>query len=156
MEYVFDGILAALLALFIVRGLLRGLIKEIAGFIGLLLGFFVSARYYPLVAPHLSGFIDDKSMLNIVSYILVFMAVLVAVKIFSVGVEKFMSVTSIGWLNHLLGGGVGVLKGALICAIAITLVTHFVPDAPFLKTSVIAPYFDDIIAWGKKMLPPLL
>ena len=48
MANAFDIVLAVLLLLFVVRGLVRGLIKELAGFIGLLLGFFTAARYYPL------------------------------------------------------------------------------------------------------------
>ena len=72
MANAFDIVLAVLLLLFVVRGLVRGLIKELAGFIGLLLGFFTAARYYPLLAPYAAKVLDDKTSINVLSYILVF------------------------------------------------------------------------------------
>lgn len=156
MANAFDIILAVLLLLFTVRGLVRGLIKELAGFIGLLLGFFTAARYYPLVIPYIAKVLDDTTAINVLSYIAVFMAVLLVVKIFSVGIEKFMSVTSIGWLNHLLGGGIGAAKGTLLCIVTVTLVTYLIGDEPTLKNSLLAPHFDEIATWGRKFLPPLL
>lgn len=156
MANAFDVVLAVLFGLFVVRGLLRGLIKELAGFIGLLLGFFVSARYYPLISPYVGKVIDDGTATTAIAYLLVFAGVLVVVRLFALGVEKFMSVTSIGWLNHLLGGGVGVAKGTLLCVVAVTLVTYLIGDEPMLKGSLLAPHFDEIAMWGKKFLPPLL
>ena len=156
MANAFDIVLAVLLLLFVVRGLVRGLIKELAGFIGLLLGFFTAARYYPFLAPYAAKVLDDTTSINVLSYILVFMGVLIVVKLFAIAIEKFMSVTSIGWLNHLLGGGIGAAKGTLLCIVAVTLVTYLIGDEPTLKESLLAPHFDEIAAWGKKFLPPLL
>ena len=155
MANVFDIILAVLLGLFIIRGALRGLVKEIAGLIGLLLGFFSSARYYHLVTPYVGKYVEDGTATNILGYIVIFMGVSLVVKLFAVAVEKFMTVTSMGWLNHLLGGGVGAVKGILLCAVAITLVAYLFADDQILKASMLAPYIDQIVDWGRKLLPPL-
>ena len=154
-KYLLDGALALILFLFVVRGLLRGLVKELAGLVGVLLGCFVAARFYPLALPYITPHVGDPLYQTLLAYGGIFAGVLVVVAIFAFSLEKFMELTFTAWLNHLLGGVSGAAKGVLLCAIVLTLFQHFLPDSPFLKQSMLLPYINEIVAVVKKLMPPL-
>ena len=57
------------------------------------------------------------------------------------------------WINHLAGAAVGGLKGFLICAVMVTLLTYFINDADFIKKSrMIQPIKETIVVF-KQFLP---
>lgn len=152
---VLDIIFSALLLLFLIRGLLRGFIKEIAGLVGVVLGLFVATRYYPKLIPYFKPFVADASLQVAISYAVILLGVIIAVAIMAIAVQKFMSVTFTAWLDHLLGGVAGLAKGGLICSVALTLLDHFAKDSPFIKKSFLAGYIDQITAFAKALLPVL-
>ena len=153
---VLDIGLGILILLFLVRGLLRGLVQEVAGFLGLFLGLFVAGKYYTQLSPQFSGIISSPKMAAGVSYALIFIAVLIVVALAATVIRRFMSLTFTAWIDNLLGGFVGAAKGLFVCAIGLAIMQRFVPDSPFLKHSVIAPYIDGLIVFARSLLPAFL
>ncbi len=151
-----DGGFALILVLFVVRGLLRGMINEVAGLVGIFLGFFVAERYYPKALPHVQGFITETSWATIVAYLVVFAATLVVVAIIAIAIRKFMSLTFTAWLDHVGGGIVGGAKGLLICSLALALLEMFQPNSPFLKNSILAQHVSSITSIIREYLPKIL
>ncbi len=144
------------LVLFLVRGLLRGMVQELAGLIGLFAGFFLAGRFYMQLAPHLNSLVGDRDWAAGLAYGLIFLGTLVAVAICAALLRKFMSFTFTSWLDHLLGGVVGGGKGVLLCAIALAVMNRFVPDSPFLKNSLLAPHIDAITVFARSLVPAFL
>lgn len=153
---VLDIGLGILILLFLVRGLLRGLVQEIAGFLGLFLGLFVAGRYYTQLAPQFSGIINSPKMAAGISYALIFIAVLIVVALGATVVRRFMDLTFTAWIDNILGGIIGAVKGVFVCAIGLAIMQRFVPDSPFLKHSVLAPYIDSLIVFARSLLPAFL
>ena len=56
----------------LVRGLFRGIIKEVSSVFGVLVGFYGAYTYYPLLAQWFSKIIADKSYLYIISFLTAF------------------------------------------------------------------------------------
>ncbi len=142
--------------LFVVRGLLNGLLREVAGLAGVLLGFFLAGRWYKILEPKLTGLISDPHTAGMVAYGIIFFAVLLVVVIVASLLRRGMQVTFTAWLDHLLGGVVGAAKGLVLCAIALALMHKFIPQSELLKTSMLAPYVDKAVALARSLLPAFI
>lgn len=153
---VLDIGLGILILLFLVRGLLRGLINEVAGFIGLFVGFILAGRYYPQLLPQFSGVIESPRLAAVLSYAIIFVAVLIVVALCAVIVKRLMLLTLAPWLDNLLGGLVGTAKGLFIASIVLALLIRFVPDSPFLKNSLLAGHLDGLVTFSRSLLPAFL
>lgn len=107
-------------------GLVKGLVKQVASLAGLVCGLLVGRAFYMPVG----GFFVKIFKLSVeASHITAFILILILVPlIFSlVGwlLSKLLSAISLGWINRLLGGLVGVLKFALLAGVIITGIEIF-------------------------------
>ena len=153
---ILDIGLCLLALLFLVRGLLRGLIKEVAGFIGILLGLFLAGRFYPQLVPQFSGVVESAKLAAGLSYAALFAATLIVVALCAAIVRRFVIFAFPPWLDNLLGATVGMLQGLFVCAIALALIQRFAPDSPFLKGSVLNVYFETIVTFVRSLTPAFL
>ena len=71
-----DGVLIVILGYCLIRGIFRGLIKEVSAIIGVLGGYYAAYTFYPSVARLLSQWISNSGYLNIISFLLIFLTVL--------------------------------------------------------------------------------
>ena len=145
-----------LILLFVVRGLLQGLIQEVAGLIGIFLGFVIAGRLYQQLIPQFAGIIDNPKWAAWISYGILFIATLIVIALIARLLKNFLSFTFTAWLDNLLGGIVGFAKGIFLSAVGLALLQFFVPDSPFLKKSVMVPYLDSIIAFARSLLPAFI
>ena len=123
---IIDIIISALLVVGLIMGLVKGLVKQVASLSGLVCGLLVGRAFYMPVG----GFFVKIFKLSVeASHITAFILILILVPlIFSlVGwlLSKLLSAISLGWVNRLLGGIVGVLKFALLAGIIITGIEFF-------------------------------
>lgn len=153
---VLDIGLGILILLFFVRGMLRGLINEVAGFVGILLGLFLAGRFYPQLVPQLSNMIASPKTAAGVSYAIIFIATLIVVALCATIVRRFMTLTFTTWLDSLLGAAVGTAKGIFICAIVLALMHRFAPDSPFFDNSVLAEHIHTLAVFARSLLPVFL
>lgn len=151
-----DAGLALVLVLFFVRGLLRGMIRELAGLVGVVLGIFCAGKFYQALTPHIKTFISSTDWSGIVAWISIFAAVLVLVTIVAVLLRKFMNLTFTAWLDHVLGAATGAAKGVLLCAIGLAVLERLVPEPLFLKSSILAGYIEQLTAVVRAHLPAFL
>lgn len=123
---IIDIIISTLLVVGLLMGLVKGLVKQVASFAGLVCGLLVGRAFYMPVG----GFFVKIFKLSVeASHITAFVLILILVPLlFSlVGwlLSKLLSAISLGWINRLLGGLVGVLKFALLAGIIITGIEIF-------------------------------
>lgn len=62
--------------------------------------------------------------------------VMFVISMISRALHSFLKMAYADWINHLAGAAVGGLKGFLICAVMVTLLTYFINDADFIKNPV--------------------
>ena len=148
--------LSVLTLLFLVRGLLRGLVREIAGLFGIFLGMFLAGRFYELLQPQFSGIIENTKWTAGLSYAVIFALTQVAVAICVAIILRFLAMTFMTWLDSLGGAAVGFLKGVFVCAVVVALMRRFVPDSPILTEATLPGYIDPVIALARSLLPAFL
>jgi len=137
----FDILIIVILSYSLIRGLFRGLVKEISSLIGVLGGFYAAYTYYKYLASLLSGLIQDTSYLNILSFLIIFCGVLIVVSMLGVIIKYLMNIAFLGWVDRVCGVLFGFAKGILIVSVLFISLTAFLPKgSTFLKKSVLAPH----------------
>ena len=136
----FDILMITILAYGLIRGIFRGLVKEIASIVGVLGGFYAAYTYYPHVARLLSPWITNPSYLNILSYLMIFTLVVLVVAILAVIIKYLLNIAYLGWVDRVCGALFGVLKGGLVVCVLFIVLTAFLPKgSPFIKNSTLSP-----------------
>lgn len=136
-----DYVLAGIVIFFLVRGIFRGLIRELSSIVGVLGGVYAAYTYYPQVAGLLARWITNTGYLNIISFLILFATVCLAVSIACVILKYLMNITFLGWIDRIGGGIFAAAKGVLITAVLILVLTAFLPkNANTLRRSMIARY----------------
>ncbi|MDD2603207.1 MAG: CvpA family protein [Desulfobacterales bacterium] len=150
----FDIFVLIIVGYALIRGIFRGLIKEMAAIIGVAAGFWGAYTYYPLLADFLSPWIDNPGHLKIVSFLVIFCVVLLVVSIVGVVIKYLLRVAFLGWLDRICGGLFGLLKAVLITAVVLMALTAFLPkNAPLVRDSLAAPYITAISATLARITP---
>jgi membrane protein required for colicin V production len=138
---ILDILIAVIVGFCLIRGIFRGIIKELTSIVGVFVGFFVAFSYYPIVAHLLSRFIVNKSFLNIVSFFLAFTVLYLAVGLVGIILKRVFKAVTLGWADHVLGATFGLVKAVLIVSVLLVPLTTFLPQkSPVIRDSFLAPY----------------
>jgi membrane protein required for colicin V production len=137
----FDIIVIVILGYCLIRGVFRGLIKELSSIIGVLGGFYAAFTYYALVAKPLSKWITNTGYLNILSFLILFCGVFIIISILGVIINYLLKIAFLSWLDRILGSVFGAMKGVLIVSVLFIALTAFLPKGtPVIKDSLLSPY----------------
>jgi len=137
----FDILILVILGYSLIRGLFRGLVKEISSIIGVFGGFYAAFTYYMLLAGLLAGLIQDVSYLNILSFLIIFCSVLIVVSVLGVIIKYLLNIAFLGWFDRVGGVIFGFAKAILIVSVLFISLTAFLPKgSAFIKNSVLAPH----------------
>lgn len=138
---LFDIVCMVIVGYCLIRGVFRGLVKEVSAIVGVIGGFYGAYTYYPNVATFLGRWISNPAYLNIVSFMAIFCMVLIVVNVLGIIIKYLINVVFFGWLDRLGGAGFGVIKGALIVSILFIVLTTFLPRGdPLIKDSTLSPH----------------
>jgi len=149
----FDILIIVILGYSLVRGLFRGLVKELSSIVGVLGGFYAAYTYYNVLAGLLSRLIHDISYLNILSFLIIFCGVLIIVGVWGVIIKYLLNIAFLGWIDRIGGVVFGVLKGILIVSILFITLTAFLPKGTaFIKNSELAPH----VSWISEKLAEVI
>ena len=141
---------------FIFAGLASGFIREIIGLIGLFLGLILAAQYYIVLAGVFSPVLEVDIARIAAFAVIAFGVTLIAHWIASL-LHKAVSLLFLGWIDHLLGGAFGIVKGVIIFAVLIAIITKF--PLPLMgaeigaRESLLAPYFSAYVPAISVLLP---
>ncbi len=136
----FDILIVTILAFGLIRGIFRGLIRELSSIVGVLGGFYAAYTYYPHLANLMSAWISNPAYLNISSYLVIFSIVVMVVGVLAVVVKYLLNIAFLGWVDRICGGLFGVLKGGLVICVIFIVLTAFLPKgAPLIKNATLSP-----------------
>jgi membrane protein required for colicin V production len=147
-----DISLVVILGYFVLRGLFRGVVKEVVAVLGLFVAFWVASVNWELAEMHLKPIFDMPGQRGISSFIIIFAVVYFFTSLISVFVDKIVKLTISPVISGLLGSVVGVIKGVLVCGILMSGAQVFLkPNEPFFTTSQLWPHLqpvtDQALAW---------
>lgn len=125
MNYI-DIIIAAIVVIFGIIGLRKGLIREAATLVGLFLGLWVAFHFSDFTADKLQHLWEiDPKYLNLIAFIVTFIVVTLLVKLLGNLVAKLVKAINLGFFDRIGGFVLGAAKGVLICSLVIMLLNVF-------------------------------
>jgi len=149
-----DIVISVILGFCLIRGAFRGLIKELSSIVGVLGGFYAAYTYYKYLAGPLSGWISNTAYLNILSFFIIFCGVFIGISILGIVIKYILNSASLGWIDRACGTVFGGVKGILITAILLLVLTTFLPrNAPAIKNAVLAPHVMRVSEQMAKAIP---
>jgi len=149
-----DIVIATVLGFCLIRGVFRGLIKEVSSIIGVFGGFHTAYTYYPLLADPLSRWIANAAYLNILSFSIIFCGVFFGISILGIVIRYIFNAASLGWVDRICGAGFGGIKGILIVSVLLLVLTTFLPrNASIIKDSLLSPHVTMVSAKLAKVVP---
>jgi len=128
----FDIIAGAILLLFLILGLKNGLVIELASLLGIVLAIILASRYSGSLAGWLQGLVTHE-VAPAVAFVLLFVVVLLLVHLVARLIDKMLESMALNWVNRILGGAFGVLKGAFLISTVL-----FLLEAAGIADNVIA------------------
>ncbi len=134
-----DIILIIVAALFLVRGFLRGFVKEVFSLASIGLAYFLATRYNNLLEPHLKLYITNETTIWALSTVIIFIGVLVVCWIIAKLIREFLELALLGWLDRTAGAVFGAAEGVLIALLCLLLLQNYFPNASFMQESTLAP-----------------
>jgi len=135
-----DMIILATMAFLILKGLLRGFIREIASLAGVIAGIFLANYFQPQMTKYLDDSLPSIDILPLISFVLILLLVMIASNILG-WVLKFMFwKTMTGRSGRILGGILAAIKGVILIYLVIILLFFFLPaKTPLIANSKLAP-----------------
>ncbi len=149
-----DYCILGLVGLSALIGLSRGLVREMFSLALWAVAGWVALHYNHDLAIHLEKAIPLPSARMTVSFLLIFIGVLLAGGIFGSLLGKLVSSTGLDGTDRLAGLLFGVARGGLIVAMLVMLagVTPL-PQDPWWKQSKLIPPFQAMAEWLKGQIP---
>jgi len=120
---VIDIILLVILVTAAVNGFVKGFFIELASIASLILGIWAAVEFSGFVRHWLSGYFNwSDDAMRIVSFILIFVFVVIVVHLIATLTEKFVAAIALGIFSRLAGAVLGVLKAAFILSILMIVI----------------------------------
>ncbi len=141
-----DIVLAAILLASGVSGFRRGLTRQIIGLVAGIAALVLGIWFYGTAGSYLLPYVSSRTVANAGGFAVVFCGVLLLGAVVSYLTGRFLAVTGLSVVDHLLGAGFGLLRGLLFAVAIVMGAMAFAhgdqaPDA--IVKSRIAPYVVD-------------
>jgi len=108
----------AIVLLFFLLGLKRGLVREVISLAAWLVAFFLAGRLAQWLGPHLPG-MTEGGLRDAVAMGLAFIAILLAAMLLSMVLKGLVKVVGLSLEDRLLGGVFGLLRGGVVLVLLV-------------------------------------
>lgn len=132
---MFDIVAIVVVALFFLRGMWKGLVRQVVGFLGVIVGYMLAMRFSgPIAIKYFSGFTPATG--HIIGFLIVFVVCIMAASLIASLIARLITVTGLGALNRIGGAILGGAKGCFIVAVVTMILIAFSgPEGSVLKGS---------------------
>lgn len=133
-----DVILILILIVTSFLGIIKGLVKQLFGLLAVIIGLILALGFYSQVSWLYRRLISNEVLSHFLGFITIFLAVLCIGWLSSRTLSKLIK-GPLKLLNKVLGGGLGLLKGILVCGVVVFALLVFPISKKALKESQLSP-----------------
>ena len=120
MNYI-DIAVLVIIGASVLLGLYWGLIRQVLSLVGMFAGVVLAGRYGSDVAAWLSSVINNQPLSEALGFILVLIVVSSLASLLATLIHRFAGLLFLGWLDHLAGGVLGLIQGALAASVLLVV-----------------------------------
>ena len=140
-----DLVLGAILAVSIAAGFTRGFTRTVIGLTAFVFGLLLSCWLYGSVGGIFLDYVSHRAIANFLGFITVYAVVGIAGALVGWALVKFYKTVGLNWLDRILGGGIGLVRGFVVASVFVMALMGFSRNPPpeSVVHSRIAPYMVD-------------
>lgn len=113
-----DVMILIVIGAFLVKGLLRGLMKELCSLVGLAVGSLLAFRFHaPFAEAMVSAFNLPASVCVVLAFLAIFLVTLLVFGLIGMLLSKYVKLLYVGGLNRVAGGIFGIVQGVLLLSV---------------------------------------
>ncbi len=137
-----DWLLIVILIISVASGFAAGFIRIAIGFAALILGFLFASWFHGVAGGWIMPYLSSKALANFLGFVMIFAAMLALGALIASVVQRMFKIVGLSWLDRLMGGVFGVVRGVLVLAVAALLISAFFPRSMpgAVSRSELAPY----------------
>jgi membrane protein required for colicin V production len=135
-----DFLFAFIILVSVILALTKGLVRELISLVALIGGFILAVLYYQVPAARFSEYTKTEEVASFAGFLVIFVGCLLLGAIISFTVNRFLKAVSLKWIDRLLGGVFGLLRGWAICSIIVLALIAFPVRETAMTGSFLAPY----------------
>jgi len=155
--YWFDILIMVIIGLSVIYSFVKGLIRELFALGAVIFGFIIACRTYPSGKELILPIIHNSDISALLSFIVIFLIIAALIVILGALLSRLIHFVRLGWVNRLIGGFFGLLKGFLISGIICLITVAFIPQGrTAIKRSALAPGLLKLTKQAAKLLPESL
>lgn len=148
----FDFAVIVVFLISLLFGLWRGLVYEVLSLLGWPLAFVLSRMFAGDVAPMMPGAQEATRMA--LAYAAVFIVALIVWAVLVWLVSKLVKAVGLGWLDRILGGLFGIVRGGLVVLVLVWLAgLTQIPEHLFWRSAQTSKMAEDAALLTKAWLP---
>jgi membrane protein required for colicin V production len=139
---LFDIFLIGIIFLSCLSGLRTGFARVVVHLFATFAGLLTAFWCYGIAAARLQPYLHQPIAADVAGFCLIFFGVMVLGSVLGFLLARVFQWIGLGWLDHLLGGAAGLIRGALLAAVAVAVTLAFTPMPPpsFITDSRVIPY----------------
>ena len=125
MNYL-DIIIAVPLLYGLIKGFSNGLVKEITGLLGLIIGVYIAINFSSYLHPRFTEFLGGyEQFVPIISFAILFIVSILAIRLLGYFLDKLTKVLALGIISKILGSIFGFFKIVVIFSFLLVVITEY-------------------------------
>lgn len=134
---ILDIIILAFFVWGAISGFMKGFLKQLATLLGIIVGLLAAKALYVMVAEqYMSKITESATIAQIIAFVLIWIGVPLLFALFAEIFTRALEIISLGWLNRLLGAGLGALKFLLVASLLISVFEFFDADNRIVEKNI--------------------
>jgi membrane protein required for colicin V production len=136
-----DWIIIAVIVLSAAQAASIGMFVEVFSLGGVIVGLLAGSWEYAKLAPWFLQFVKSQSTANLAAFLAIFFGIVLLAGVAGRIARWAVSKIGLGFVDRLLGGIFGLIRGAAVVSVSLMALAAFVPDSRSVAESSFAPYF---------------
>lgn len=128
-----DIIILIALGAGVIVGFMKGFIRQLASILGLIVGLLAAKAYTSLAVKLCPTVTDSMTVAQILAFVIIWIAVPLIFTLVASVLTKALEAVSLGWLNRMLGAGLGALKYLLLVSLVICVIQFIDSDSQLIS-----------------------
>lgn len=137
-----DLVLGTILGISIGSGLYKGFFRLSIGLAATIISVLAASWFYGLAASVYAPYVKQETFANFLGYLTILLGIQFAGYLLARILATMTKKVGLGWVDRLLGGGFGLIRGLLFCIVIVMILTAFSWNGPSqaVAKSRLAPY----------------
>lgn len=148
-----DWIILGVILFSVLLAAAQGFFFEMFSLAGALVGYVLAAWQYERAAPWFEPHVKSAAVANAGGFFMIFTAVMLLAGAAGRITRWMMKEVGLRWVDRILGGAFGLVRGVAVVTVAVLALAAFVPESKALERSELSRYFL-VLGRGASWLAP--